>query len=226
MVDNTEVIEQVTQKSMVKYMNLMLASTSHEFRTPVNAINHGIQCLRPALPPQSQETLRMMQSSVDLLLSLINDILDLAKLENEAFELNETRFSVPSLLAEVKEIFRFQAEGKGLRFGCAMDFEEPTTDDLTIVSDQKRLTQVLLNIISNSLKFTQDGFISVRARLLSPQLLEFSVADSGYGISEIDQKKLFKAFGLGQESKQKNIHGSGLGLNICKKIITRLGGDI
>lgn len=84
----------------------------------------------------------------------------------------------------------------------------------------------MLNLVSNSLKFTQNGYIHLRCFTNHQDLVMVTVSDSGYGISESDKKKLFKPFGLGLDNKSKNIHGSGLGLNISKKIINRLGGDI
>ena len=102
--------------------------------------------------------------------------------------------------------------------------EEEALRNVVVVSDRKRITQVLLNLISNALKFTFKGYIRVAVRMIDEQTLEFEVSDSGVGISEEGQKNLFKLFGKLRESQQVNQTGCGLGLTICEKIVNKLGG--
>lgn len=122
-------------KAEKKYLNLMFASTSHELRTPLNAISSGIEfmLMNSNRSKTEEKTLSMMKSSVSLLLSLINDILDLAKLENEKFELDNAKLSLKALLDKVKQLFVLQAEGKGLKLTVDID---PSATDIEVVSDE------------------------------------------------------------------------------------------
>jgi len=189
LIDHTSIIKVSEIEAQKKYMNLMLASTSHEFRTPLNALMHGIKNIKQN-SGANRETLRMMESSVQLLLSLMNDILDLVKIENGQFEIHESDFLLSDLLGRVGETFRYQVQGKGLKFEIITEFGSPEISDLRLRSDQMRLQQVLLNLISNSLKFTAKGSIEVIAKTIGRDL-QFWVVDTGYGISSSDQQKLF-----------------------------------
>lgn len=130
-----------------------------------------------------EKTLSMMKSSVSLLLSLINDILDLAKLENEKFELDNAKLSLKALLDKVKQLFVLQAEGKGLKLTVDID---PSATDLEIVSDERRITQILLNLLSNALKFTTEGSIRIKAQR-DGDAIKIAVKDTGCGITDADK---------------------------------------
>ena len=169
LIDHTSIIKVSEIEAQKKYMNLMLASTSHEFRTPLNALMHGIKNIKQN-SGANRETLRMMESSVQLLLSLMNDILDLVKIENGQFEIHESDFLLSDLLGRVGETFRYQVQGKGLKFEIITEFGSPEISDLRLRSDQMRLQQVLLNLISNSLKFTAKGSIEVIAKTIGRDL--------------------------------------------------------
>ena len=171
---------------------------------------------------------RMGSTSATLLLSLIEDILDLSKFETGNFSINNDWFNVNELIDEVNDMFSFQCERKDLKleFSCGIDLR-----DGQIYSDRGRIKQVFLNLLSNAIKFTFHGKIVVRARILKSlnsddRFVEFSVEDTGIGIKEEDQIKLFKLFGMVSKSKNINPNGCGIGLTVSKKYVEHMGGDI
>ena len=162
-----------------------------------------------------------------LLINLVDDILDMSKFESKTFQLNINQFKLGELLKDIDYIFGFQCAEKRLDF----KIECPTSwSSKTYMSDQKRIKQVLINLISNSFKFTEKGRIKVEIKeikLNEQEFLKFTVSDTGVGISKQDIPKLFKMFGILSKHRNKmNKTGSGLGLSISKRIVESLEGKI
>jgi signal transduction histidine kinase len=168
----------------------------------------------------------MGANSSILLLGLIEDILDLAKIEAGTFSLNITSFMIPTLLDDISEIFEYQCKQKHLEFSIKQD---SCLKKLPLKSDQGRIKQILMNLISNSLKFTFNGSIKIRVKLITRddmKYAQFWVSDTGVGIPKKEQKKLFKLFGMLDLNKEMNRNGWGIGLTISKKYVEALGGVI
>ena len=168
----------------------------------------------------------MGSNSSVLLLSLIDDILDLTKIEQSTFSLNMSDFILIKVVKECYDIFYFQCALKKIKIELVVP---PDVEELKINSDSGRLKQVLLNLLSNSFKFTFQGHIKIilsfrekdRSRFIS-----IMIEDTGIGIKKEDQQKLFKLFGMISDKKMSNVTGSGIGLNISKKYVDHLNGEI
>ena len=173
-----------------------------------------------------QKFIKMGKNSSILLLALIEDILDLSKMEAGTFSIHNTEFSIPQLMDQISDIFGIQCQSKKLKF--IIDIE-PILQNERVFSDESRIKQVLLNIMSNAVKFTFAGSITVSISLeLRRQLkkLVFTIKDTGLGIKDEDKPKLFSLFGMVSEVKGLNPNGSGIGLTVCQKYLERLGGGI
>jgi len=205
-----------------------LASMSHELRTPLNGILGYAQILKrdPLTTPKQRHGLNVIEQSGHHLLALINDVLDLAKVEAGKTDLYQTDFYMPSLLIGVGEIIKIQAERKGI------DFHLESADDLPkrVFGDERRLRQVLLNVLGNAVKFTDKG--SVTLRVSAPRrgaggevLLRFEIQDTGMGISPEHLETIFKSFEQVGEQKQQ-ARGTGLGLAVSQKLVELMGGRL
>jgi len=196
-----------------------LATMSHELRTPLNAIIGFTGTLLMKLPgPLStgqEKQLRTIQASGRHLLSLINDLLDLAKIEAGKVQLKVEPVPCQTLLEEVVAALRPQAEGKGLQFDLAMPDE-----GVVVLADRRALKQILINLTSNAIKFTEQGF--VRLQLAEHHgngaCAEISVTDSGIGIRREDQDKLFHAFARVETDQTRHLEGTGLGLHLSQRL--------
>jgi len=203
-----------------------LASMSHELRTPLNAIIGFTGTLLMKLPgpltADQQKQLETVQSSSRHLLALINDLLDVAKIDTGNAEATIERVLANELVSEVAEVLRPQATRKGLQFEVTL----PDTG-IELQTDRRALRQIILNLVNNAVKFTQRGSItiSVRQEAAPPKRVEFVVADTGIGIREDDQRRLFEPFARVGASRETP-EGTGLGLHISQKLATLLGGRI
>jgi PAS domain S-box-containing protein len=204
-----------------------LANMSHEIRTPMNAIIGYSQILHhdDSLSNEQKENVNIIVRSGEHLLALINDILDMSKIEAGKMDLYETNFDLYWLIDDIESMFQFRAQEKKLQF--LIDVEESVPQ--FIRTDEKKLRQVLVNLIGNACKFTQEGGISFRVRFdptdSNHGTLEMEVEDSGVGISPLEVKKLFSTFSQ-TESGVKSNQGTGLGLAISKKFIDLMNGSI
>lgn len=201
-----------------------LASMSHELRTPLNAVIGFTGTLLMGLPgplnAEQEQQLRTIQSSARHLLSLINDMLDLAKIESGKAELRFEAVESQTIVREVTASLQSLANDKGL----ALTLDLPSTD-IMVLADRRALSQVLLNLINNAIKYTHTGFVNVALRRADP-MVEFSVADSGIGIRAEDLEKLFEAFSQVDRSTTRRFEGAGLGLYLSKRLAVLLGGQI
>lgn len=201
-----------------------LASVSHELRTPLNGILGYTQILRrdTALNPRQREGVRVIHESADHLLALINDVLDLSKIEAGRIELNPAEFDLPEFARGVEQVFAPRAREKGLRFEVALDPGLPRW----VRGDEQRLRQVVFNLVSNALKFTPSGGVVFSAQPAAPDTLRFTVSDTGVGIAPADQARIFEPFTqVGSRSAAAGT-GTGLGLAISRSLVERMGGRL
>jgi signal transduction histidine kinase/DNA-binding response OmpR family regulator len=207
-----------------------LANMSHEIRTPMNAIIGFSDLLQgETREPLHQEYVRTISSSGKALLHLINDILDLSRVEAGQLTIVSEPFSLRSLFAEIGQIFSGKVADKGVEMHLEVDPALPGA----IVLDQSRLRQVLLNLVGNAVKFTDSGYVSVKALWIadpdggcSASFLEIRVADTGNGIPEEERCHIFEPFRQKSGQDHARYGGTGLGLSICKKLVALMNGDI
>src|ERR1700682_5472669 len=203
-----------------------LASMSHEIRTPMNAII-GIADLlaKTPLSPEQDGYVQIFRRAGDNLLHLINDILDLSKVEASQLELERTGFSLGDLLGKVTEMVAVRADEKGLALVCEIAPEVPTG----LVGDPTPLQQVLLNLLGNAIKFTESGEVALRVTAdesSAPGALCFAISDTGIGIPEDKLGVVFERFTQADSSTTRRFGGSGLGLPLSKRLVELMGGKI
>ena len=203
-----------------------LANMSHELRTPMNAILGMIDVALPkATDPVVQDCLQTARGSADLLLTLLNDLLDSARIESGKLELEAAPFSLRRMVGQITRTLSARASEKGVGFSCRLP--EGTPDAL--LGDRMRLQQVLLNLAGNAIKFTERGDVEISVRALSQAgeaCLEFAVRDTGIGIPPATLELLFQPFAQADASMARRFGGTGLGLSISKNLVELMGGRI
>lgn len=205
-----------------------LANMSHEIRTPLNGIlGMDEMILRDTKESRVRDYALEIKSAGNTLLSIINDILDLSKIESGNFEIVPVEYGIASVLNDVLNITRIRAKKKGLRY----DFDVSPDIPSVLFGDEIRIRQVLLNIINNAIKYTNEGGVSVSVSSESVMMgnyinLIVSVADTGIGIREEDKEKLFKSFQRLDERKNHSIEGTGLGLHITNLLLQMMEGSV
>jgi Amt family ammonium transporter len=204
-----------------------LATMSHEIRTPLNGVIGMLELLSNShLSEKQTRYTSIAKSSAQALLSLINDILDFSKIEAGKLELHQTDFDLLMLLEEIADMFGHRAEQKGLELSCHVLPDVP----VRVYGDSERLRQVLINLVGNSLKFTERGEVRIRSKLLSAvngrRTVRFEVEDTGVGIPPEVQSRLFQVFEQADSSTTRKYGGTGLGLAICRQLVELMGGKI
>jgi signal transduction histidine kinase/CheY-like chemotaxis protein len=202
-----------------------LANVSHELRTPMNGIVGVAELLRDmALPPSARAWIEVIDQSADHLRRMIDDLLDLSQIDSGHLSLAEADVDLDQLLSAILSLLRPRAERKGIRLSTRCDEEVPPR----IVADPTRLSQVLMNLVGNAVKFTDRGGVTVEiARLPEPPArLRFTVRDTGIGIQEEDRGKLFEPFSQVDPSAHRQQEGAGLGLAISRRLVQAMGGEI
>lgn len=199
-----------------------LANISHDLRTPLNGVLGCTQILlrEKTMGSKQRELLKTIQGCAEHLRNLINDLLDLSKLEADKLELAPSPFDLKGLLAALIKTFALEAETKKI----ALELEQSADLPEWIQCDRKRLQQILGNLVHNAIKFTDHGRVKVRARVAGPALI-FDVIDTGCGIMPDKIGELFQPFHVVDE-RSIRLEGTGLGLSICKKLANKMGGDI
>jgi PAS domain S-box-containing protein len=203
-----------------------LANMSHELRTPMNAILGMIDVALPrAADSTVQDCLQTAKGSADLLLTLLNDLLDSAKIESGKLELESVPFSLRRMLDQITRVLSVRASEKGLAFYCRMPGGMPDA----VIGDRMRLQQILLNLAGNAIKFTERGDVEIGLHGLSRNgeaCLEFAVRDTGIGIPPAGLERLFQPFAQADASMARRFGGTGLGLAISKSLVEMMGGRI
>ena len=204
-----------------------LANMSHEIRTPINAIvGMANLCLKTELNQKQKRYIKVIDSSSQALLGVINDILDFSKIDAGKLTVERITFDLQDVLTSLADMFAYRAYDKDLEFIINLPANIPTR----LIGDPLRLNQVLVNLISNAIKFTEDGEINVAVNLLDSSkdnvLLRISVTDTGIGMDEEQRANLFKAFTQADTSTTRKYGGTGLGLAISRRLILLMGGDI
>jgi two-component system sensor histidine kinase/response regulator len=219
---NVELAEASRMKSA------FIANMSHELRTPLNAIIGFTGTLLMKLPgplvPDQERQLGTIRSSARHLLSLINDILDVAKIEAGKMPLELAPVDCQSLLAETTDSLRQLATDKGL----TLTVDAPPTP-VVIVTDRRALTQIVINLVNNAIKFTDSGTVAVslsQSREGGASVTRLAVSDSGAGIREADQARLFQAFTQVDGTSTRDTEGAGLGLYLCRNLATLIGATL
>ena len=210
-----------------KAKSQFLANMSHEIRTPMNGVIATIQLLQLTdLTEEQRKYVQMLKNSADTLLAIINDLLDISKLESGKIELNPEPFNLKETLSSIYEDLLVAGNSKGLEIGYYLD----RNIDFHIIGDELKLRIILTNLINNAVKFTDKGSISFRIKLIASDVkretIEFCVKDTGIGIEESYQEKIFDNFSQGDLSSRKKYVGTGLGLAIVKRLAALMGGHI
>ncbi len=211
-------------KELDRLKSMFLASMSHELRTPLNSIIGftGLLLMGMAgeLNKEQKKQLSMVKNSAKHLLNLINDILDISKIEAGRIDLDITDFSLKELVEEVAEEASSLLVGKSIRLEAIVD------ERINMASDRRRVKQILINLVSNAIKFTDEGLVRIKVKYLSSDKVKISVSDTGIGIKKEDMKKLFQPFRQLDMSSSKKYEGTGLGLHLCYRLTELLGGTI
>ena len=214
-------------ESLTKMKEQFLANMSHEIRTPLSSIiGFTEQLHKTYLEPMQQRYLQTIQKSSDHLLGLVNDILDISKIDAGKFTLEKIRFNLVDLLQEVSHVFSLKAKDKGIELTYNIDSEI----NRDFIGDPFHIRQVLINIVGNALKFTEQGSVTIEASVISERNnkvhVKIAVTDTGIGIDPEQQKVIFDEFAQADSDLTRRYGGTGLGLSIAKKIIDLSGGKI
>jgi signal transduction histidine kinase len=210
-------------KELDKLKSMFIASMSHELRTPLNSIigftSLILMGMAGKINAEQKKQLLMVKSSANHLLELVNDVIDVSKIEADQIDLSIEDFNLFEILNEIKDSFKILAEQKGLN----LVLKAP--EKLIIRSDRRRVKQVIMNFVSNAIKFTGKGEIVIKAEEIKG-MARVTVSDTGTGIRKKDMKKLFKQFSRIYVSGEPIVEGTGLGLYLSKKIAILLKGNI
>ncbi|MEQ9146247.1 MAG: ATP-binding protein [Parvibaculaceae bacterium] len=206
-----------------------LATMSHEIRTPMNGVLGMIRFLLDTdLSPAQRSHARAVQRSAEALLTIINDILDFSKIESGKIDLSSAPFDVTGLIEQACELMAAHAFEKGIDIAAHVDADVPTM----LIGDESRLRQILINLMGNAVKFTEEGGVFVAVRLAAPREEESSarihidVEDTGIGLSAEDCDAIFAEFAQAEQGNDRRFGGTGLGLTITRRLARAMGGDV
>ena len=230
----TDITENVRYKQELKenkkfnmFQAQFLANMSHEIRTPMNGIVGLVELLKDTeLNNIQREYINMLEFSTDRLLSIVNDILDISKIQSGKLEITNSKFSILKLLEDIKDYFKLQANKKGLNFY----YKKSNIIPNYVIGDLDKLNQVLFNIIGNAIKFTKKGYIKLETKVFYEDSdyigIKFTIKDTGIGIPEEEIKFVFEIYNQLRSTNSRRYNGTGLGLTISKKLVELMGGKI
>ncbi len=200
-----------------------MATVSHELRTPMNAILgfNNLLLTRVSDNPQALKFLNQTRQSAEHLLTVINDVLDDAQLQDGKINVQADTFALRDTVNTAFDLFVQRAQSKGLKYSYTMDDSVPQW----VRADRHRLMQILVNLLGNAIKFTHQGHVTLSVRF-QPLGVHFSVRDSGIGIPEAQQSKIFERFMQAEENTQSRYGGNGLGLSITQRLVELMGGHL
>lgn len=225
-----ELLEKETKRADIanQAKTSFLANMSHEIRTPIGAVlGMNEMILRESKEPVIREYARDVQGAAKSLLSIINDILDITKIEAGKLTIIPVEYGFSSMIHDVVSMISFKAKAKGLEFRVIIDERIPSK----LVGDDVRIRQILVNLLNNAIKYTHEGTVTLEVQLLPEQQsnvseISFVVKDTGIGIKEEDIPKLFVPFERIEEKRNRNIEGTGLGMNITMELLALLGSKL
>jgi signal transduction histidine kinase/CheY-like chemotaxis protein/ligand-binding sensor domain-containing protein len=222
--EKVELLHDSEQRALAasRAKSAFLANMSHELRTPLNGVLGFAQLLarRKNRDAEDQEGLGVIMKSGEHLLGLINDVLSLSKIEAGRVSLEETPFDLPTLVHDLEDVFRLRAEEKKVRLIYELEAELPPV----VIGDEGKLRQILINLVGNAVKFTQQGVVTLRVRW-SGGWAHFEVEDTGPGIAAAELPRLFEPF-VQTDSGHRSSEGTGLGLALSRDLARLMGGDI
>lgn len=206
-----------------KVKSNFLANMSHEIRTPMNSIVSMTYLLKKKTTAQPQlHYLEIIESASNNLLMLLNEILDLSKIEAKKLEINKVNFNLAELLDYVNDLIKIKADEKGLAFEIIYDKSE----SMNLYGDSLRLKQIMINLASNAVKFTNSGYVKIFVEREYDNMFRFSVCDTGIGLIDEQKERLFSSFTQADDTITRKYGGTGLGLAICKELVELMGGKI
>ncbi len=219
--DEAQAARNVAEQANAAKSNF-LAVITHEIRTPMNAVVSSLNFLRRTpLNEEQKAHINMLESASDVLLGLLNDVLDLSRIEAGKMSFERQPVDVAEMLRGLEALFRAQVREKGLTLRVSIAPEAPAR----IVTDPLRLRQILFNLVSNAVKFTDHGLISLRVRQAGDSL-SFEVEDQGIGIAEGDLERIFTSFEQAEAATTRRYGGTGLGLAISRRLAQLMGGEL